>query len=68
MEGKSSFLTGEVSHLIPNACSDTRLKNEKQEFFSDLKIEFEEEMLINNVMHKKAVNSNSKTTIFYNSY
>jgi hypothetical protein len=29
MEGKSSFLTGEVSHLIPNTCSDTRVRCEK---------------------------------------
>ena len=29
MEGKSSFLTGEVSCFIPNACSDTRVRYEK---------------------------------------
>jgi len=29
MEGKSSFLTGEISYLIPNTCSDTRVRYEK---------------------------------------
>ncbi len=29
MEGKSSFLTGEVSHLIPKACSDVSMMCEK---------------------------------------
>jgi hypothetical protein len=29
MEGKSSFLTGEVSHVIPKAYSDVRMTCEK---------------------------------------
>lgn len=29
MEGRSSFLTGEVSHVAPKACSDVRMMCEK---------------------------------------
>jgi len=29
MEGRSSFLTGEVSHVTPKACSDVRMMCEK---------------------------------------